>query len=640
MSLGSIIKEVWKLLDFERESLVVSKKLYNVIDYTEKNDCLKEKLEAVLFKWLLSKPFGFSLLIYNKIKEENICRRKLNTFVRIPSSLKEAYQEKPTVFQNRNTELLSPEEKEEIEFFVSASTIFGLYLKKEQTTFSTIIDLEKKLNISQKEDCSYYAGFIFSLGLKGCLKNLPLSFVFELMQKQKKQITCSLLIGLGISNMSTCNQSLTKTNKLHLPMFDEPDIKENEIQNEIPRDVEIQMSSIFSLGFLYLQKPDFGIARAFLLEIKNGNSCQTHNEIYFLSLGINLGYLFLSFGSKKDYNEMMNTLDLEETLICLVNSRIIDETDLKTKKDSWCKKIPFQSTRSISSLICLGLIYLQSEKDYICNSILFPSEESHLYRERPDIFFYKTICRGMIMWNKISPNTIWIEENIPLIIKQIIISKYKLYMEGENVFDALLETACLIYLNILKGLSLCISLKYAGSGDERINKFFEEIDSLVLIIRKMCLDRRNAFERIVFWNVENTEYFETLCHSICFSGSCDLNLFQKIRARHNHREENIQYQNTLMESLSLGFLFLGEGKYTISTSSKQSVAFLLSSFVYSFPSKIFDKDYSFNMLNYFWALSITKKTKKEKTFLQRKILNEKFVESIKIIEEEFGIKLL
>ncbi|OIR58460.1 MAG: uncharacterized protein A8A55_0765 [Amphiamblys sp. WSBS2006] len=628
-TLAVVLQEAEKILDTDSPSMIVSRTLYNLSERTEASEAHKTRIEHVAFSWCLVRHLGHGMMNYRKTSFEGVCRAKLKTSIKIPQSHKNAYPERPVISENRHTDSLTAKEQEEIEFEMGVKTGLEIALESNTAIFPVFERIEKRLYVGPVEYSEYYAGLLHGLGVKGNLCNFPSSFVFELMQQQKKGTTCSLLIGLGVGNLSSGNTSLAKTMKLHLPVFDKEMHVAEEIGAEIPRTVDFQIASLVGLSLVYFQRPDFGFGNGMMRMFRHDAAPQKKGEAFCLALGLSLGFSFL--GSGREESILLSSLNMEEELIELANSRLLDTEEQRGQERT--------NALPCAALLALGLVYMKSDKKYIADSVLPPTCNESLFREKSEIHFYKTLCRGLILWSDISPDKRWVEKNIPEIVKEGVYEKEQKSREGGPGENSACHVKCLAYLNVLRGLSLCVALKYAGRCTEKTRDFFNEIALRAHVAGRKCIDRKNAFEGIIRWNVENTIVFSRLCLAVCFAGSGDLKLFQELRGRHHFREAQAPFQSISMESLSLGFLFLGRCSFTITTKTDKSIALLLASLLPLFPSRVGGCGRYFKRLRYMWAAVVEKKHPQEARS-KRTLTDEKFTKLVRLVEEEICAPLL
>lgn len=88
-----------------------------------------------------------------------------------------------------------------------------------------------------------------------------------------------------------------------------------------------------------------------------------------------------------------------------------------------------------------------------------------------------------------------------------------------------------------------------------------------------------------------------------FAGTGELQIFRRIRTQYGKIKEDYKYGSHMANSLSIGLLFLGGGKYTLST-SPASIAAMFCAFYPVFPSIPGDNRSHIQAARHLWALAV------------------------------------
>eukprot|EP00917_Polyrhabdina_sp_WS-2016_P031519 GHVP01067236.1.p1 GENE.GHVP01067236.1~~GHVP01067236.1.p1 ORF type:complete len:639 (-),score=115.76 GHVP01067236.1:316-2232(-) len=599
----SIYEEMYRIMNIYEPGLIISRKLYNSTDPTDTHEELKYILEESLLMWALIKPNGYAMVKYKTKQFNDTTMHTLCFDLKVPTPIRKAYPEKGPIFLNPQYDSLESDVVVDLEFQLGVISALELESHPTDSEFIHFSKVIKNLDINLEKNEYYYNGVILGFGLKGAFKKAGMNFLYSLLKRQKKTLTCVLMISLGISSSIDDFSGISSVMKLHIPLFDSEitGIK-GKVTKEIPRGEDFMISSIIGLSLLHFKSPEFSIGGKFIKEILEGKKKPKRHNSYYLSLGIGLGLVFFGNGREGLQKDIFESLELEEKLVNIVNSRILDKSSIK---DEESLKNNITTIKTISGIVALGMIYCKSEKRYIADSLLSPISLSDYHKERPDINFYRTVAKGMIMWNEIIAEKSWVENHIPDFFSKTPFPE----REKKLATDEEIVLIVLSNLSILRGMSCCLALKYAGQGNIAVRRFFRYASEYMEKIA-MALDlfSRNdsIYSQMISCPMNNIPAYLNLCYSVCFSGSGDLDVFRRIRGFHNNNLFSTP-GICLMESLSFGFLFLGEGKYTINTRTDKGLACLFVTLIPIFYNEMAEYERYPPYIRYLWNLAVHKR---------------------------------
>jgi anaphase-promoting complex subunit 1 len=125
---------------------------------------------------------------------------------------------------------------------------------------------------------------------------------------------------------------------------------------------------------------------------------------------------------------------------------------------------------SQGALIALALIHLKSNNRAVADSLLMPQTFYSLEAVRPSFLLLKVLCKNLIMWDSIEYSRQWIEDQVPLIIRDIyqsdtasVEARYQQKLTDDGIDYS---TVALCYVNIIAGAIFSIGFKYAGTGNK------------------------------------------------------------------------------------------------------------------------------------------------------------------------------
>eukprot|EP00435_Cladocopium_sp_Y103_P002481 s1511_g1.t1 len=101
-----------------------------------------------------------------------------------------------------------------------------------------------------------HAGFLLGLGLRGCLKVLPVADCYKYLRLQHETtslasselvagVSAAVILGLAASNLSSMDAALTRTCCVHIPSMLPATFSDVEVSSPV------QCSAVLSLGLLY-----------------------------------------------------------------------------------------------------------------------------------------------------------------------------------------------------------------------------------------------------------------------------------------------------------------------------------------------------------------------------------------------------
>lgn len=149
------------------------------------------------------------------------------------------------------------------------------------------------------------------------------------------------------------------------------------------------------------------------------------------------------------------------------------------------------------------------------------------------------------------------------------------------------------YCNIIAGAAFCIGLKYAGSENSVAFKTLRRAIKLFL-----GFTGKYVGEFAGRTTIENSLMVILLAISLVFAGSGDLEILRIIRylrSRIGTTHPHVTYGSHMAIHMSLGFLFLGAGRFTISK-TPEAVAALVCALFPKFPTHSNDNRYTNDIL--------------------------------------------
>ncbi|XP_073016150.1 anaphase-promoting complex subunit 1 isoform X1 [Primulina eburnea] len=429
-----------------------------------------------------------------------------------------------------------------------------------------------------------HAGLLFALGLHGHLRVLTITDIFQYYSQEHESTTVGLMIGLAASYRGTMQPSISKSLYVHLPARHPSSFPELELPTLI------QSAALVSVGLLYEGSSHPQTMQILLSEIgrRSGGDNVLEREGYAVSAGFSLGIVALGRG-----DDAIGSIDtLVDRLFQyiggkeLYNDRLQFITPLADEYNRNAGQITDGNQVNIDvtapgAMIALALMYLKTESEAIVSRLSIPQTHFDLLYVRPDFILLRVIARNLIMWSRVCPSEDWIDSLIPEVVKNGVKC---LENEGDDTYEMDVETFVQAYVNILVGACISLGLKFAGTRDGNAQELlYKYVVYFLNEIKPVCASDGNRFPKGLSAYVDRGT-LETCLHltvlSLCvvMAGSGHLQTFRllKFLRTRNSADGHTNFGTQMAVSLAIGFLFLGGGMWTFSTSNSSIAALLLT----------------------------------------------------------------
>ncbi|KAJ7425785.1 anaphase promoting complex subunit 1 [Willisornis vidua] len=227
--------------------------------------------------------------------------------------------------------------------------------------------------------------------------------------------------------------------------------------------------------------------------------------------------------------------------------------------------------------LALAMIYLKTNNRSIADWLKAPDTMYLLDFVKPEFLLLRTLARCLILWDDILPNSKWVNSNVPQIIRENIVSLQAPELPSSE--DLSLETLAQAHVYIIAGA--CLSLGFRFAGSENLAAF-------------QCLTGH--------YNLETCLSVLLLALAMVMAGSGNLQVLQLCRFMHKKTGGEMNYGFHLAHHMALGLLFLGGGRYSLSTSNS-SIAALLCALYPHFPVHSTDNRYHLQALRHLYVLA-------------------------------------
>ncbi|XP_061086236.1 anaphase-promoting complex subunit 1-like, partial [Conger conger] len=243
--------------------------------------------------------------------------------------------------------------------------------------------------------------------------------------------------------------------------------------------------------------------------------------------------------------------------------------------------------------LALAMIYLKTNNRSIADWLQAPDTMFLLDFIKPEFLLLRTLARCLIMWEEIKPETDWVTSNVPKIIQENLVLQEDVPLSE----DLDIETLTQAHDYIAAGACLAVGFRFAGSANS------DAFDCLYGFARRFldCLNT-SAASLVGYYNVKTCLSMVLLAVSMVMAGSGNLQVLQLCRLLHKRTSGEMNYGFHMAHHMALGLLFLGRGRYTLSTSNS-AIAALLCALYPHFPAHSTDNRYHLQALRHLVVLA-------------------------------------
>lgn len=476
-----------------------------------------------------------------------------------------------------------------------------------------------------------YAGVLLALGLQGHLSALSFTIIYDYLSTGHELTSLALLLGLAVSKRGTMDASIAKLLSVHVPSLHPP----SSTDLDVPTNVQI--SALLAIGFLYEGTCHRHITEILLEEIdrKPEGTHEFHNfrESYSLTAGLALGLVLLGNGTS---GPGIVDLQIEDRLTRFIfggektqfvapnsNQQLKHHFQYMNEKANSSSYSNFTRTNSTfgnyqksilvlegnktniditapGSILALGLIFLKTNNKSVALRLNTPNTYSLLSNVRSDFILLRVLSRNLILWDSIEATEEWISDQIPQVIQNVLGKNPPNTTHSSDELEILLQA----HANILAGCCLSLGIRYAGTADQIAHDLlFRYVEYF------LSLQKNNEWQSYYgSYLLETCLDVSVLGLALVMAGTGNLStfrLFRKLRKRHG--SEIATYGSCMAIHMAIGFLFLGGGRFTISTSSNTNIAALVISLYPHFPMNCNNNRYHLQAFRNLYVLATNKR---------------------------------
>ncbi|GJQ12371.1 hypothetical protein GpartN1_g4162.t1 [Galdieria partita] len=450
------------------------------------------------------------------------------------------------------------------------------------------------------QPCASHAGVLFGLGLTGHLPVLQTTDWYSYLIGRDELTCVGLILGVACSGIGTMDNSATKMLCIHIRHFNPLSFSQPDW--EVP--VSVQSAASLGLGLLYQ-----GTCHRFMVEgLYSEMTRKLEPDIpleqrqgFCLAVGLGLGFICLGMGPK---SSALQDLHLEEKLYSCIYGRNMkaQQTISDTHPNVILESNPNRDVITPAALMALCFMYLQTNDWRVAKMLTIPETLYELESIRPDLLYLFILSRQLILWDYIYATPSYLIDLLPSLCKNFLsigeqeisldalLERLSRQLNGDNpMTDIVVGT-----LMILLACAVSIGLRYAGTFDCQAYN----------LLKHLFL----GLEKIVPRSISIYLGLLPLSMSLIMAGSGHLELFRILRRLHKgirHKSDTSnasRYAHYMMNSMSIGFLFLGGGSCSFQR-SPFAIASLLCALYPIFPASPSDNQYHLQAFRHFYVLA-------------------------------------
>uniref|UniRef100_A0A8C6VB30 Anaphase-promoting complex subunit 1 n=1 Tax=Naja naja TaxID=35670 RepID=A0A8C6VB30_NAJNA len=448
-----------------------------------------------------------------------------------------------------------------------------------------------------------YAGFLMALGLNGHLTKLATLNIHDYLTKGHEMMSIGLLLGVSAAKLGTMDMSITRLLSIHIPALLPPTSTELDVPHNV------QVAAVIGIGLVYQGTAHRHTAEVLLSEIGRPPGPEmeycTDRESYSLAAGLALGMVCLGHGSNLIG---MSDLNVPEQLYQYMvgghrrfqagmhrNVFIFPTLYLTENQSIYLRDTINVDVTCPGATLALAMIYLKTNNRSIADWLCAPDTMYLLDFVKPEFLLLRTLARCLILWDDIMPSSKWIDSNVPQIVRENSVSLHATEMPSSE--DLNLETLAQAHVYIIAGS--CLSLGFRFAGSENLAAF----NCLFAFAKDFMKCLSSATASIAgHYNLETCLSVVLLSLAMVMAGSGNLKVLQLCRFLHKKTGGEMNYGFHMAHHMALGLLFLGGGRYSLSTSNS-SIAALLCALYPHFPVHSTDNRYHLQALRHLYVLA-------------------------------------
>ncbi|KAG5472417.1 hypothetical protein LSCM1_03816 [Leishmania martiniquensis] len=470
------------------------------------------------------------------------------------------------------------------------------------------------------------AGLLLATGILGHLTVLQRTDIFYLLISRQEQYiwreatTMAVMLGLSCSFCGTGNEAVFRCLSVHVQSL-------NPSAEDIEVSLDVQTAALVSMGLLCQRTPSNSfLVEVFLAELSRMPTDEhcTKREGYALGAGFGLGQLLLGVGQSHEVRRVEDRLlaimrgarrgaamwtregleHFEETMGRGEAGHFLARALLSQGE----REAAFNACASVyegdyynvfvsgpAAAMALGMMYLKTDNTFIASRMAPPNRRAAMQKLMPLMCHLRSMMASLIGWSAIEPTRLWLYKQVPSSLLELTRASLPGLATQQRNYLLMNLAHC------IAGHVMALGLRFAGTMDRTAS------DLIIAELQGFIASQIGSTKTTIPAVQRATGAYETCllacanALSLVMAGTGDLRalaLFQQL-----HRRTNVQYGSHMAISMSIGLLFLGSGRLTLSNNIT-AVAALLMSFYPVWPKDAEDNTFHLQALRHMYGLAV------------------------------------
>eukprot|EP00930_Biecheleria_cincta_P046160 TRINITY_DN31841_c0_g1_i1.p1 TRINITY_DN31841_c0_g1~~TRINITY_DN31841_c0_g1_i1.p1 ORF type:complete len:1337 (-),score=254.77 TRINITY_DN31841_c0_g1_i1:28-4038(-) len=440
-----------------------------------------------------------------------------------------------------------------------------------------------------------HAGFLLGLGLRGCLKSLPIADCYKYLRLQHDTTSAAVILGMAASHISSMDAGLTRMCCVHIPSMLPATFSDMEVASPV------QCSAVLSLGLLFAGSGHRMMTELLVAEIgRRPTDRALHDrEGYSLAAGFALGCICLGQGAEAPG---LADLQLHTWLLRYIHGgpempmpgAATRESKQNPNQDSSCSSSLLLepeginlSVTSPAGCMALGLIFMRTNSEAVSARVVIPQNVFQLDYIRPDFALLRLVARSLIHFDSIEASDEWLQRQLPPFLLQLEQSA-KAATRMESALGVGSDIDWLLVgqtkASLTAGACLAMGLRFAGTSNESAKQTLISRLHLFRDARRsdahpgymasqpkpdMDLDRNT---------LEMCQSVVALALGMVMAGTGDLAALRILRSLRKKTSIHTGYGVHMATHMAIGWVCLGGGRYTFDQEPLSIAALLMAAF--------------------------------------------------------------
>ncbi|KAK9863020.1 hypothetical protein WJX84_009707 [Apatococcus fuscideae] len=267
---------------------------------------------------------------------------------------------------------------------------------------------------------------------------------------------------------------------------------------------------------------------------------------------------------------------------------------------------------SPAATLALALMFLKTNDVGVAAGFVIPDTHFALDYVRPNFILLRVLARALIMWDKLVPTEAWVQQQLPRLLRGPLSKLMASTKAGTEDIDR--EALAQAHIMAISGACLALGIRYAGSANAAAYGVLKHYLLYLLAAKKTAPDASQGAEAT--WGRLDKQALEAcldlvaLSLAVVMAGTGHLPTFKLLRGMRLRLQPapsqaaagGLSHGNHMAVGMALGFLFMGGGTQTFSTSNESVAALLIAIFPH-FPTISTDHRCHLQAFRHLYALA-------------------------------------